>query len=190
MKKLVFSLLLLTGSLFFVNAQNTLSNNSTEKTTVISTRPLSLVLLQPNVKVEQAFGTNFSGGVEATLFTQVNKGFRVDPFLRFYTNKKGDAPQGFYFQGKFSYGQHNELIDEDIITTGINNPQDKFNAIGGGFGIGSQWFAGANNNFSIDFYGGVRRYAPMDPDNQLETAAFKVVRGWPAELRFGLGYAF
>jgi len=189
MKKLMFSLLLLTGSLFFVNAQNTFSKDTKNKT-VISTRPLSLVLLQPNLKVEQAFGTNFTGGAELTLFTKVNKGFRVDPFLRFYTNKSGAAPEGFYFQGKFSYGNHKELINEDIITTGVNKPTESFNAIGGGFGIGSQWFAGANNNFSIDFYGGVRRYAPIDPDNQIESAAFKVVRGWPAELRFGLGYAF
>ena len=184
---LAFTLITLFGNIFTTQAQNSQVNNISENTTVISTRPISLITLQPNVKVEHAFGSNISGGAELTMFTKVNQGFRIDPFVRFYTNKKGVAPQGFYFQGKLSYGNHKEELEN--IIDGDDTEGDRFNAAGGGFGVGSQWFVGANDNFSIDIYGGLRRYKAIDL-NDVDTAVFKISRSFPTELRFSLGYAF
>lgn len=184
---IAFALITLFGNTFTTQAQNSKLDNISENTTVISTRPISLITLQPNIKVEHAFGTNVSGGAELTMFTKINQGFRIDPFVRFYTNKKGVAPQGFYFQGKLSYGNHKEEIGE--IIEGTETGGNRFNAAGGGFGIGSQWFVGANDNFSIDLYGGLRRYKALD-SGELDTVVFKATRSFPTELRFSLGYAF
>ena len=187
---IVCTLFVLVGSTFTSQAQIYKGNNNTEKATVISTRPLSMVALQPNIKVEQKFGTNVSGGAELTVFTKVNEGFRIDPFVRFYTNKAGIAPQGFYLQGKLSYGNHQEELGDVALPGTESGKSENFNAAGGGFGVGSQWFVGANNNLSIDLYGGVRRYKPVSVNNEVDTAVFNLTRSWPAELRFSVGYAF
>jgi len=202
MKNLIvlFFAIMLTG-LSTLDAQNSnkYSNNS-ERNTVVTTRPLSLVMKQPNIKIEHAFGSSFAAGSEFTWLTGLNSGIRVDPFIRLYAGRESDAPEGFYLQGKFSYGNHesetDNLVDQvetgDVIDTEdiIGQTSDRFNALGGGFGVGHQWYTGKNRNLAIDFYGGVRRYAAVGNTFSAETALFKATRGWPVELRFGIGYAF
>ncbi len=170
----------------------------TENRTVISTRPLSLVFKQPNLKVEHAFGRNISAGGELTYFTGLNSGIKVDPFVRLYMDKHNNAPQGFYMQGKFSYGSHEKEvgdieIDSDEITTGDNpisfNNDKRFSAWGGGFGLGSQWFVGASDNLSIDLFAGLKRYKATN-GGAVDNTLFNWTRNWPVEMRFSVGYAF
>jgi len=189
----LFAILLTSISTF---AQSTYSGEPNDKRTVISTRPLSLIIKQPNIKIEHAFGPSFSAGGELTYFTGLNSGIKIDPFIRLYTGKNSLAPEGFYIQGKFSYGNHesetSNLTDQvDVEIEQINNlANERFDAIGGAFGVGHQWFTGKSQNLSIDFYGGVRRYAPTGGAFVGEKALFKATRSWPVELRFGIGYAF
>ncbi len=186
----LFAILLTSISTF---AQST-NSDTNDKRTVVSTRPLSLVMKQPSIKVEHAFGESFAAGAELTYFTGLNSGVKLDPFIRLYTGKHSLAPEGFYIQGKFSYGNHEseaDNINDQVEVEEIENlTNERFDAIGGAFGVGHQWFTGRGNNFSIDFYGGVRHYAPTSGAFSGEKALFKVTRGWPVELRFGIGYAF
>ncbi len=165
--------------------------------TVISIRPLSMLFKQPNIKLEHAASSNLSIGGEATYFTGAYSGIKIDPFVRFYTNNSKAAPEGFYFQGKFSMGNHEAKLSdlteqiEDQTDDFIDLNSDKrFTALGGGFGVGHQWFAGADNNFSIDLFTGLKRYKPTQNGINIDKAIFGLTRGWPVEFKFSLGYAF
>jgi len=194
MKNLIVLILAVTISGISVFGQSTRAN--TPKA-VISTRPLSMLFKQPNIKLEVATKNSLSFGGEATYFTGVYEGFKVDPFVRFYTSNKKTSPEGFYFQGKFSVGNHKseltDIVDEIEDQTGNvidTNTDERFLALGGGFGMGHQFFAGSENNFSIDLFLGLKRYKPTQNGINIDKAVFGVTRGWPTEFKFSLGYAF
>ncbi len=189
--------------LFLFSAGTMAQNNSKfgdDPRTVISTRPISLLLKQSNIQLEHAFASNISGGLAFTHFSGLNKGFKLDPFVRVYTGKGNNAPQGFYLQGKLSAGTHQgeiekittpinevgEAIGEDIIESTTEN----LTAFGGGFGVGSQWFVGSKKNISLDLFGGLKRYKIVNNGNLVDNALFSLTRGWPVEMRFSVGFAF
>jgi len=181
MKNLIILILAVTISGISVFGQ---SNRANTPKAVISTRPLSMLFKQPNIKLEVATKNNVSFGGEATYFTGIYEGLKVDPFVRLYTGNRKTSPEGFYFQGKFSVGSHkaelSDLIDEfDSQTGSIIDADERFTAMGGGFGLGHQWFAGSENNLSIDLFVGLKRYRPTQSGINIDKAAFGIT-----------GYAF
>lgn len=205
MKKIMLFLVFTMFSVVSVFGQTNKNYQSNYKNSdnlnVISIRPLSMLFKQPNIKYERSVSPDISVGGELTYFTGLNSGLKIDPFVRFYTGQNSSAPQGFYLQGKAMYGNHKsetavvkDAIDEVETEVGQDildiNGDDRFSAWGAGFGVGSQWFVGANKNLSIDLYGGLKRYKASGNTFQAESIAFNTVRGWPVELKFSVGYAF
>lgn len=173
------------------NAQvnrNTSSYNDTK--TVVSIRPVSLLFTQPNVKIEHAVNPSISVGAGASYFTGLNPGLKAEPFVRLYTGKRSSAPEGFYLQTKMIVGNHKAELNELTSTVTGGEGEDRFTAMGGGFGVGRQWLVGKTNNIAIDLYSGFKRYKPLGNDVNGDRFVFSATRNFPMELRFNVGIAF
>ncbi len=176
---------------------------------ILSTRPLSLLTLQPNLKFEYGLNNGLSLGTHATYYTGLNEGFKIDPFARFYPGNKR-APEGLYFQIKGSVGRHDKMLDQvrddllDELSTEFEQAeleeavdaliasesgQSHFTAVGGGIALGHQWLLGRNEGFVIDLYAGYRMYKSTNY-KLADTYVFNATRNIPVELGFQIGIAF
>ncbi len=181
--------------------------------TILSTRPLSLIVGQPNLKLEHGLSDNASVGTHLSYFTGLNDGLKADPFVRFFPGGNDLSPTGFYLQLKGSVGRHNKQLDivrgdlveqyaDEIAPEDIDQFVDEliagegetrnFTAAGGGLAAGYQWMLGKNENFVIDLYGGWKRYKAISYDHlgTGEKALFNTTRNIPVELGFQIGISF
>lgn len=128
---------------------------------IIKINPLSLGLLTLNMQYERAINNKMSGqlGVYYTgLKVNVDgdkvgySGIGVTPEFRYYaTNKKKDAPRGFFVGPFFRYQNWNVTTNVDN-GSGDTSEEGTFQSYRGGFILGHQWVFG--DVFSLEFFGG------------------------------------
>ncbi len=204
---------MLISSDIFAQRNNNNYQRTEGNTTLISTRPISLLVGQPNLKIEHGFSDNVSLGSHLSYFTGLNNGLKADPFVRFYPGSSDASPTGFYFQVKGSVGRHNKQLDvvrgdlleqyaDDIAPDDLDAYVDdliaqegekrNFTAAGGGLAAGYQWMLGKNDNFVIDLYGGYKKYKAVSYDHlgTGEKALFNTTRNIPVEIGFQIGISF
>ncbi|KAA9325313.1 hypothetical protein F0P96_20130 [Hymenobacter busanensis] len=100
-------------------------------------------------------------------------GPKLEPYLRFYTSPKRFG-HGFYVQGKVSFGRFTSTFNYDRTAT-VYRPDGflesitaeyelpitrRFDAVGGGAGVGYQFRAGRAHRVVIDVYAGLQ-YTPL-----------------------------
>jgi len=116
MKRILFvlSLVLLTGFSDFCQAQYRSYGDEPRKKFVIGTRPISDILLQPNIKLEFAFIDQASVGLQFTQHTILYAGPKIELFGRYYPKRAESmsAPEGFFFQVKGIAGKHDKMLDD------------------------------------------------------------------------------
>jgi hypothetical protein len=101
------------------------------------------------VKYEKPLSNSFSLGTFVSGYYGAFRGVQVAPIVRAYLS--GDAPSGFYLQGKALASFHTRVYSAVINGTEITSDPHSFSSYGGGFGIGYQVLLGKKKNISLDF---------------------------------------
>jgi hypothetical protein len=177
-----------------------------EKPPLIRTRVLSFYpgIWAPGFKLESvtpkkriSFGTHFRG------YIFFFNGAKIEPFVRVYF--KSNAPQGFFVQAKLSAGIYdaNSFLFRGLYCYSSSNgmflcPGDpgyvKFDMwryfFGGGVAAGYQFILGKQKRFAFDVFGGLQLIIPTHRIYNDESLALWMMRGFPLETGFRLGWAF
>jgi hypothetical protein len=104
------------------------------------------------MKYERSLNENISAGSYINVYYAFFKGVRFDPFVRIYPI--GNAPKGFYIQGKAVVGFFNSNMDysfksvNDTISLKVFK---SFPTYGAGLGIGYQFLVG-KGEMPIDLF--------------------------------------
>lgn len=144
-----------------------ISVSAISQTTVVTFAPLGFIN-KFRAKYEVSLNNNISTGTYLNIYYLIFKGVRLDPMVRIYP--AGNAPKGFYIQGKAVAGFFNSNIEytyERELDTLRFSENKSFPTFGGGLGMGYQFLIG-KHKFPMDIYLGFQYSKFSAP-----TSAFK-----------------
>lgn len=146
-------------------------------------------ILNPKIRLqyEHPLGERASVGVNVNYYMINWTGPLVEPFIRIYGKKDGNA-EGFFGQFKLGYG------NLSVLETTLNVTNTRFSTFGGGIDCGYKFLI---KHFTIEPLFGFRFYTPpvYNYDTSQEGAVIEGV-GWylttglPIEFQLKFGYQF
>lgn len=192
MKKMYLLLSAIAALLFFdVSAQEN----------IIRVSPLAFAKFKAKVHYERVLSPQFTAGAIGSGFFGIYPGARIEPFARFYVS--GEAPSGFYFQGKGHYSMNSISVTATDNNGNQSTYEHSFDEWGGSGCFGWQLLAGKKDNIVLDFFTGYRYSSLRSLDNLDQTIlssnelanltselGYRVLHSNSFDLGFSLGYRF
>jgi hypothetical protein len=138
----------------------------------------NLIPSRIKIQYERKLNDKFSVGAIGSLFYNNFKGYRLEPFARFYIGRASTFYNGMFFQlkGHFSYVNDNTINKELIKERGQS------------LGAGYQYTF--SNNITVDFFLGYRASTRTTETISDSGLAFDLFYCFPIDMGISFGYAF